>query len=63
MSARYINGKWDLAKAKLKGEYPELTDADLAYEEGKASEMLERLERLLGKSPIHIAWLLEDVAC
>lgn len=63
MSARRIRGKWALAKAKLKQEYPKLTDSDLAYEEDRASEMLERVERLLGKSPIQIAWVLDDVAC
>lgn len=59
MSARQIK-MWVLAKAKLKEAFPELTDADLTCQRDTASEMLERVEHLTGKSPIHLAWLFDE---
>jgi hypothetical protein len=63
MSARRIKGTWELAKAKLKQKHPELSDTDLACENGQVDEMLKRMERLLGKSPIQMAWLLDEITC
>jgi len=45
-----IKGNWNLVKGKLKQEYAELTDDDLAYEEGKEDELLGRLQKKLGKT-------------
>jgi len=45
-----IKGNWNIIKGKLKQEYAELTDDDLAYEEGKEEELMGRLQKKLGKT-------------
>ncbi|MFH1050336.1 MAG: general stress protein CsbD [bacterium] len=44
------NEKWQEKKIKLKKKFPDLSEYDLRYEEGKVEEMLERLQRKLRKS-------------
>jgi hypothetical protein len=41
---------WDIQKAKLKKKYPELTESDLRYEEGKKGAMWENIKVKLGLS-------------
>jgi len=43
-------GNWNVIKGKLKQEYAELTEDDLAYEEGKEDELMGRLQKKLGKT-------------
>jgi len=45
-----IKGNWNVIKGRLKQEYAELTDDDLAYEEGKEEELMGRLQKKLGKT-------------
>ena len=45
-----IRGNWNHIKGKLKQQYAQLTDDDLAYVEGKEEELLGRLQKKLGKS-------------
>lgn len=45
-----LKGNWNQIKGKLKQEYGELSDDDLAYQEGKEDELLGRLQEKLGKS-------------
>lgn len=45
-----IKGNWNEIKGKIKSSYGDLTDDDLAYEEGKEDEFLGRLQKKLGKS-------------
>ncbi len=45
-----IKGKWNELKGKAKQEYADLTDDDLAYEEGKEDELVGRLQQKLGKT-------------
>jgi len=45
-----IKGGWNEAKGKIKQAYGDLTDDDLAYEEGKDDELLGRLQQKTGKS-------------
>jgi hypothetical protein len=47
---RKIIGYWDVKKEKLKLLYPDITDEDVAYPEGKEREMIELLCNKLGKS-------------
>lgn len=42
--------KWPALKAKLKAEYPSLTEDELVYEIGKEGELLKRLQEKLGKN-------------
>ncbi len=45
-----ITGYWDKKKPKLKEKFPDITDDDLRYREGKEKEMIEMLGNKLGKS-------------
>lgn len=50
MDKLQIKGSWNEAKGKIKQAYGDLTDDDLAYEEGKDDEMLGKLQQKTGKS-------------
>ncbi|MEX0988515.1 MAG: general stress protein CsbD [Bacteroidales bacterium] len=43
-------GYWNEKKEKLKQKYPDITDADLYYSDGKETIMLEILSYKLGKT-------------
>lgn len=45
-----IKGNWNQIKGKLKQEYADLTDDDLAYQEGKEEELLGRIQARTGKA-------------
>ncbi|MDF2431916.1 MAG: hypothetical protein JWP44_1547 [Mucilaginibacter sp.] len=45
-----IKGGWNELKGKIKQAYGDLTDDDLAYEEGKDDETLGKLQKKTGKS-------------
>lgn len=45
-----VQGNWDVVKGKMKSQYGDLTDQDLAYVEGKEDELLGNLGIKLGKS-------------
>ncbi|HEY9176981.1 MAG TPA: CsbD family protein [Flavipsychrobacter sp.] len=45
-----IKGNWNELKGKAKQQYADLTDDDLAYEEGKEDELVGRLQQKLGKT-------------
>ena len=44
------NGYWNEKKEKLKQKYPDITDKDLSYNEGKEKVMLDILSYKLGKT-------------
>ena len=45
-----IAGYWEQKKEKLKQKFPNITEEDLRYREGKEKEMIEMLGYKLGKS-------------
>lgn len=45
-----IKGNWNVVKGKLKQEYADLTDDDLAYQEGQEDEMLGKIQKKTGKT-------------
>ncbi len=45
-----VKGTWNEMKGRLKQKYAQLTDDDLAFEEGQEDEMYGRLQKKLGKS-------------
>jgi len=45
-----LKGKWKELKGKIKQQYAEWTDDDLAYEDGKDDELLGKLQQKLGKT-------------
>lgn len=45
-----LKGGWNELKGKVKQAYGDLTDDDLAWEEGKDDETLGRLQQKTGKT-------------
>ena len=45
-----FKGTWNEVKGKAKQAYGDLTDDDLAYEEGKSDETVGKLQQKLGKT-------------
>ncbi len=45
-----MKGNWNLIKGKLKQEYGDLTNDDLAYTEGQEDEILGRIQKKTGKT-------------
>ncbi len=54
-----IKGNWNEMKGKLKQKYGELTDDDLAYQDGKEDEMWGKLQQKLGKTKKEINSLFD----
>ena len=53
-----LKGNWNELKGKAKQQYADLTDDDLAYEEGKDDEFLGRLQKKIGKTKEEvISWI------
>lgn len=45
-----LQGNWNTVKGKLKQEYGELSDDDLAYAEGQEDELIGRIQKKTGKA-------------
>jgi uncharacterized protein YjbJ (UPF0337 family) len=52
---------WKEIKAKLKRRYPELTDDDLTFSDGKEEALLARLQKRLGKSSQELKEIIRDL--
>jgi uncharacterized protein YjbJ (UPF0337 family) len=50
MNKLEIKGNWNIAKGKLKQKWGQLTDDDLDYVEGKADELVGRIQKRTGES-------------
>ena len=50
---------WKVEKAKLRTEFPSVTDEDLNYDFSKKNEMLEKLSVKLGKTAPELVSVLE----
>lgn len=56
-----IKGNWNQVKGKLKEEYGELTDDDLAYSEGQEDQLVGHLQEKLGKSKDEVVSMLNNM--
>lgn len=56
-----LKGKWKQVKGQLKQEYADLTDNDLAYQEGKEDELLGRLQEKLGKTKAEVKDMIDKI--
>ena len=45
-----IKGNWNVLKGKVKKKFGELTDDDLAYQEGQEDQLLGRIQKKTGKT-------------
>ncbi|MES2388355.1 MAG: CsbD family protein [Bacteroidota bacterium] len=53
-----FKGRWNELKGKAKQAYGDLTDDDLAWEEGKDDETVGRIQQKLGKTRDEVVkWL------
>lgn len=50
MNTMEIKGDWNIIKGKLKQKWADLTDDDLASVEGKADELIGRIQKRTGQS-------------
>ncbi len=53
-----ITGNWNKQSQQLKEKYPQLTDADLAFEFGKETELVKRIQTRLNKKTEEVESLL-----
>jgi uncharacterized protein YjbJ (UPF0337 family) len=53
-------GNWNVVKGKLKQQYAELTDDDLAYVEGKEEETIGRIQKVSGATREEIEKIIKD---
>jgi uncharacterized protein YjbJ (UPF0337 family) len=61
MNTTTLKGDWNVIKGKLKQKYADLTDDDLRFEEGKADEVVGRIQQRLGKTRDEAQRILDDV--
>jgi len=54
-----VVGYWDSKKEKIKQRFPDITDQDLYFYEGKEKEMIEKLEYKLGIPKLELAKIIE----
>jgi uncharacterized protein YjbJ (UPF0337 family) len=58
MDKMEVKGKWNEWKGKLKQKYAQLTDDDLAYEDGKDEEWFGKLQKKTGETKDNLVkWL------
>lgn len=58
---RITPGTWGGLKVKLKNKFAQLTDADLAFEDGKEHELSSRLQARLKKSEMEVRDLITAI--
>lgn len=61
MNITEIKGNWNVIKGKLKQEYGDLTDDDLAFAEGKEEELWGRLQKKIGKTKEEIIDEIKEI--
>lgn len=50
MTTLEIKGDWNITKGKLKQKWAKLTDDDLQFAEGKADELIGRIQKRTGET-------------
>lgn len=56
-----IKGNWNIIKGSLKQQFGELTDDDLAYEEGKEDELIGKIQKKTGKAKEEIKSFIDSL--
>ncbi|MCB0596166.1 MAG: CsbD family protein [Lewinellaceae bacterium] len=56
-----IRGNWNQLKGKLKEKYGQLTDDDLAYQEGKEDQLIGRLQEKLGMAKEDVKKMINNL--
>ena len=50
MKSKETKASWDTQKVKLKAKYPNLSDGDLHFDQGKKDKMMNKIRTKLGKT-------------
>ncbi len=61
MNETTLKGGWNELKGKIKQAYGDLTDDDLAYEEGQSDEMYGKIQQKTGKTKDEITKAIADL--
>ncbi len=61
MNETTLKGGWNELKGKIKQAYGDLTDDDLAHEEGKEDEMWGKVQQKTGKTKDEINKAIADL--
>lgn len=61
MNKLTFKGSWNEVQGRLKKAYGDLTDDDLAYEEGQDDQLLGRLQKKLGKTRDQVRKIIADL--
>ena len=61
MNETTVKGGWNELKGKIKQAYGDLTDDDLAHEEGKEDEMWGKVQQKTGKTKDEINKAIADL--
>jgi len=56
-----IKGNWKELSGKLKASYGELTNDDLAYQEGKEDELIGRIQKRIGKGKEEVKKIIDNL--
>lgn len=54
-------GYWNKTKEKLKQKWPTITEEDLHFQEGKETEMIEKLCYKLGKTNEELRYIIAEL--
>ncbi len=60
MNRLIIHGDWNIIKGKLKQKYAQLTDQDLAYQQGREDELLGQLQKRTGVAADELARFINE---
>ena len=61
MNNTELKGNWEEQKGRLKQKFAALTDNDFLFLEGKKDEMLEMLEKKLGKTKAELQKIISSL--
>jgi len=56
-----LKGNWNIIKGQIKQQYADLTEDDLAYEEGQEDELIGRLQKKLGKTKSEVKDFIDSI--
>ncbi len=56
-----LKGNWNIIKGKLKQQYGDLTDDDLAYVEGHEDELIGRIQKKTGRTKDEIKEFIDQL--
>lgn len=60
-SSDKMKGNWNIIKGKLKQQYGNLTDDDLAYVDGQEDELIGRIQKKTGRTKEEIKEFIDDL--